>query len=142
MAAQIPIAAPRSRPWKVAVMMESDPGSSMAEPSPCRARNAMSCSVVCDSPQASDPSTNTTSPVVKNRLRPNRSPSAPPVSMNDAKVRVYASISHCSCDTPAPSERWMVGRATFTTRLSSMGMNSPNTMVIRTHHFLRSPLWP
>jgi hypothetical protein len=34
MAAQMPMAAPRSLPWNVAVRMESEPGSSMAAPNP------------------------------------------------------------------------------------------------------------
>src|SRR5438874_178713 len=34
----------------------------------------------------------------------------------------------------------MVGRATFTTRLSSIGMNSPNTIATRTSHLRRSSL--
>src|SRR6266540_3592967 len=42
---------------------------------------------------------------------------------------------HWSPDTPDPSLSWIVGSATFTTRLSSMGMNSPNTIATRTHHF-------
>ena len=41
-----------------------------------------------DSPHKSDPSVNVTSPNMKNRLRPYRSPRAPPVSMNEAKVSV------------------------------------------------------
>src|SRR5439155_15888627 len=84
------------------------------------------------------PAVNITSPPMKNRLRPYRSPSAPPVSMNEANVRVYASMIHWSPETPAPSWRWMVGSATFTTRLSSMGMNSPKTIATRTHHLRRS----
>ena len=36
-AAQIPMAAPRSRPLNVAVMMDKEPGRSMAAPSPCGA---------------------------------------------------------------------------------------------------------
>ena len=42
MAAQMPMAAPRSGPRNVAVMIESDPGSSMAAPRPWRARNPIS----------------------------------------------------------------------------------------------------
>ncbi len=88
MAAQMPMAAPRSLPVNVAVMIESVPGRSIAAPSPWTARNAMSWSMLWDSPQASEPRTNTPRPVRKKRLRPYRSPSAPPVSMNDANVRV------------------------------------------------------
>src|SRR5712691_266915 len=47
-------------------------------------------------------------------------------------------MTHCSWEIPAPSFTWMVGRATFTTRLSSIGMKSPNTIATRTHHFRRS----
>src|SRR6266542_4238322 len=51
---------------------------------------------------------------------------------------------HCSPDTPAPSLVWMVGSATLTTRLSSMGMNNPNTMATSTHHLRLSSeaAWP
>src|SRR5437867_1324029 len=45
---------------------------------------------------------------------------------------------HWRPDTPAPSDRWMVGRAVLTTRLSSIGMNRPNTIAARIHHLRRS----
>ena len=70
MAAQIPIAAPRSRPWKVAVMMESEPGRSMAAPRPCSALKAISSVVDPDSPHRKDPVMNSSSPLMKKRLRP------------------------------------------------------------------------
>ena len=88
MAAQMPMAAPRSFPLKVAVMMDRDPGSSMAAPSPCTARNPTRVPVEPESPHRRDPNENRTNPDMKNRLRPYRSPSAPPVSMKEAKVRV------------------------------------------------------
>ena len=88
MAAQIPMAAPRSFPLNVEVMMESEPGRSMAAPSPWSARKPTSIPVDPDSPHSRDPNVNTPSPAMKNRFRPYRSPSAPPVSMNEAKVSV------------------------------------------------------
>ncbi len=88
MAAQIPMAAPRSLPVNVAVMIDSEPGRSIAAPSPCTARKATSCSVLPDRPHISEPTVNSPSPPMKNRFRPYRSPSAPPVSMKDAKVNV------------------------------------------------------
>src|SRR5204863_9373351 len=56
----------------------------------------------------------------------------------DANVSVYASMIHWRPETPDPRSRWIVGRTTLTTRLSSMGMNSPNTMATSTHHRRRS----
>ncbi len=38
---------------------------------------------------------------------------------------------HCRPETPEPKSRWMVGRATFTTVLSSMAMNRAKHMVNR-----------
>ena len=58
--------------------------------------------------------------------------------MNDANASTYASTIHWSPDTPVPRLRWMVGSAVLTTRLSSIGMNSPNTIAARTHHLRRS----
>ena len=69
-AAQMPMAAPRSRPLKVAVMIESEPGSSSAAPSPCTNRNPTSSPVLPDSPHISEPNVKTTRPSTKNRLRP------------------------------------------------------------------------
>src|SRR5919198_882846 len=45
---------------------------------------------------------------------------------------------HWRPETPAPSLSWIVGRATLTTRLSSIGMNRPNTMATSTSHLRRS----
>jgi hypothetical protein len=69
-AAQIPMAAPRSRPLNVAVMIESEPGSSSAAPRPCTNRNPTSSPVVVDSPHMSEPKVKTIRPSMKKRLRP------------------------------------------------------------------------
>src|SRR5437762_294564 len=62
--------------------------------------------------------------------------------MNDANVSVYASTIHCRPESCAPSLCWIVGRATFTTRLSSTGMKSPKTIATRNHQRRRSSELP
>ena len=85
--AQMPIAIPRSRAAKVAVMIESVAGIISAAPTPCTARAPISSGALDERPQASDESVKTTRPIVKISRRPSRSPSLPPVSRSDAKVR-------------------------------------------------------
>ena len=52
--AQIPIAIPRSRAWKVAEMIESVAGIISAAPMPWTARAEISSGALEDRPQASD----------------------------------------------------------------------------------------
>ena len=68
---------------------------------------------------------------MKSRLRPNRSPSVPPVSSRLANRSVYASTTHCSPETPACRLSWIFGSATFTTVLSSIAMNKAKHMAKR-----------
>ena len=70
MAAQMPMAAPRSLPLNVAVMIESEPGSSIAAPSPWMARKPTSIPVEVDRPHMSDPSVKRPRPLMKKRFRP------------------------------------------------------------------------
>ena len=67
---QMPIAVPRSRGGKVAVMIESVAGFIIAAPTPWTARAAISVSPFAARPQASDESVKTTRPAMKIRRRP------------------------------------------------------------------------
>ncbi len=42
---------------------------------------------------------------------------------------------HSSSERPTPRSRWIAGRATFTTVLSSMIMKSPSATAASVHHF-------
>ena len=59
-----------------------------APPTPCTARAATSVPIVGASAAAADPAVKTATPIVNIRRRPNRSPSAPPVSSSTAKLSV------------------------------------------------------
>ncbi len=84
---QIPIAIPRWRGGKAAVMIDSVAGFISAAPTPCTARAAISTSPLVASPQASDEAVKIARPTMKISRRPRRSPSLPPVSIRTAKVR-------------------------------------------------------
>ena len=85
--AQIPIAVPRSFTAKVAEMIERVAGIISAAPTPWTARAPISSGALDESPHASEESVKMTRPIVKSSRRPRRSPSFPPVSRSDAKVR-------------------------------------------------------
>ena len=84
--AQMPIAVPRCRGGKVAVMIESVAGFISAPPRPCTTRAPIRKPPFGASPQASDAPVKIASPTMKMRRRPSRSASLPPVSMNAANV--------------------------------------------------------
>ena len=88
MPAHRPSARPRSGPLKVFVMIESDPGIRNAAPAPWMLRNATSSLIDPDSPAPIEPSVNTTRPARNMRLRPNTSPSRPPVTSSTPNTRV------------------------------------------------------
>ena len=77
---QVPIARPRSACGKLAPSSARLPGTSSAAPMPCTARAATSWPTPCAAAQAADASVNTAAPTRNTRLRPKRSPSAPPTS--------------------------------------------------------------
>jgi hypothetical protein len=64
------------------------------------------------------------SPIANSRRRPNRSPSAAPVSSSTAKVSVYALTVHSSPSRPVPRSWRITGNALVTTRLSIDTMNT------------------
>ncbi len=66
----------------------------MPPPSPCTARNAISCSMDCARPHSKDPSAMMLTDTRMNGLRPNRSPKRPKIGMNTAEVSKYAVPTH------------------------------------------------
>jgi hypothetical protein len=84
--AQMPIAMPRWRGGKVKVMIESVAGFIIAEPTPWTTRAPIRKPALDASPHASEDAVKMTSPRMNRRLRPKRSASLPPVSMNTANV--------------------------------------------------------
>ncbi len=64
--------------------MASDPGVSSAPPTPCNARPAISRPASGAIAHRSEATANHTTPMTNTRLRPYRSPSAPPTSNSPA----------------------------------------------------------
>jgi len=69
-------------------------GSISAPTSPWPARAAISSPGLVAAAHAADATTNPATPVSSIRLRPNRSPSLPPVSRPTAIASVYAAVIH------------------------------------------------
>ena len=84
--AQMPIAVPRWRAGKVAVMIESVAGFMSAPPRPWTTRAEFSIVPFEASPQASEAPVKITRPVMKMSRRPSRSASFPPISMKAANA--------------------------------------------------------
>ena len=59
---QVPIARPRASPAKTALMIARLPGTSSAPPIPWTARETISCSMLRDTPQATDATVNSPTP--------------------------------------------------------------------------------
>src|SRR5258708_7321741 len=129
---QVPIALPRSLSGNVALMMARLPGTMSAAPMPCKPRNPIRAAILGASPHATEPAVNTATPIAKMRLRPNRSPRAPPVSMSEATKSVYASTTHCTSEMVAPIVACRAGSAMFTTVPSMNAMLEPRMVAART----------
>ena len=84
--AQMPIAMPRCRGAKVAVMIERVAGFMRADPTPWTTRAPIKNPPLGASPHASEAPVKMASPAIKMNRRPRRSASFPPVSMSTAKV--------------------------------------------------------
>ena len=80
----MPSAAPRRPAGKASESRVRVSGVTIAAPRPWIARAAISASVLGASAAAADAAVNTASPATNIRRRPNRSPSAAPVSRNTA----------------------------------------------------------
>ena len=88
----VPLQMPRARPRRAGdtapdrIVRVS--GVTMAPPTPCRARAAMSASMLGAMAAIAEPKVKIASPTRNIRLRPNRSPRAAPVMSRTANVRV------------------------------------------------------
>ena len=85
-APQIPIARPRCAPSNSWASSASELGKTIAAPSPCSARAAISSSDDGASAHSAEANVNTHSPITNSRLRPNRSASEPAVSWKTAST--------------------------------------------------------
>jgi hypothetical protein len=83
---QVPMARPRFSLENDALMMARLPGTSIAAPTPCTARAAMSCPGVCAMPQQAEANAKSRSPAEKTRLLPRRSPRLPPTSISAESI--------------------------------------------------------
>ena len=81
-----PNATPRSLPRKASASSASDTANMIAPPTPCRARDSWSISVVTAKPHSADAQVNTTRPIRYIRRRPYMSARLPDVSKNAARV--------------------------------------------------------
>jgi hypothetical protein len=70
-------------------------GTMTAPTAPCSARQAISACTDGAAAHATDASVNPAAPTSRTRLRPNMSPSRPPVSSMTAIASVYAAAIHC-----------------------------------------------
>ena len=84
--AQMPIAVPRCRSGKVAVMIDSVAGFISAAPTPCTLRAAISEPALPARPHHREAAVKITSPAMKMRRRPSRSASLPPLRSRTPKV--------------------------------------------------------
>ena len=79
---------PRSRGGTTSATIACPPTSSPAPPSPCRARNPMSCHRFCENPHSALPIRNSVIAARNSRLRPKTSPSLPYTGIATAIARV------------------------------------------------------
>ena len=86
--AQIPMAFGRSCGSKTLEMMDSVCGMTAAPPRPMAARAKISWSGDREKADSSDPTPNSSRPIISMRLRPIRSPITPKVNSRPAKTRV------------------------------------------------------
>ena len=140
---QAPSAAPRRSRETAALRSVSVSGVTIAAPNPWTARAAISQSADGASAAAAEAAVKIPTPSMNIRFRPNRSPSAAPVSRKTAKVRVYAFTVHSSSSREAPRSTRITGIAVETTRLSSTTMKSAidviaNVQMVRVPAFIGS----
>jgi hypothetical protein len=110
---QMPIAFVRSSGGKTLVMMDRVPGMSIAAPRPMTERAAIKRPGDGANAPSAAAAPNTTSPRSSTRLRPKRSPRAPPVTTRPAKTMLYAAKIHCRSLASAPSSLTRSGIATL-----------------------------
>ena len=85
-AVQLPIAGPRSDSAKVATMTAKALGVSSALATPCKARAAISAPIVGARAHSNEAAPKPPTPSAKIRRSPYRSPSEPPIRINDPSV--------------------------------------------------------
>lgn len=100
----------------------NDCGIRTAAESPCNTREPISASGDHANAHSVEDTTKPMMPVMSIRLRPNMSPSRPPVINPTAIASVYAAATHSSADADAPRSRWIAGAAMFTIVESRMFM--------------------
>ena len=115
-------------------MIESVAGFMSAAPAPWSTRAAISSSPESARPHQSEALVNTAMPMTKISRRPYASATLPPISISAANVSAYPVTIHCSDDRSVPRSRWIDGRATFTTVLSSMIMKRPKETAASVNH--------
>lgn len=113
-------AMPRSRPRNVAFSSERVLGSIIAPPTPCTSRARISRSPLGAKAAATDDRENRATPMRRSRRRPNRSARLPNRSRSEAKTRVYASCTHCTCVEEMSRSSTIAGIATLTIVESTM----------------------
>jgi hypothetical protein len=133
-----PIAPPRSSGGKAAMMMASALGVSSAPKTPWSARAAMSTSIVGAIAQTMLTTPKPTTPIVKTRRSPKRSPSEPPMRISDPSVSMYALETHCWPAKPPPRSLSMAGNATLTTVASRPATNVPRIAASKVRRLRRS----
>ena len=126
---QAPRATPRFSGETAALRMVRVSGVTMAPPSPCTARAAMSASTEGASAAATEAPVKMPSPITNMRRRPKRSPRAAPVRRKTAKLRVYALTVHSRSSIEAPRSPRITGREVVTTRLSRVAMKRATDVI-------------
>ena len=96
-------------------------------PTPCRMRNTTSSQRLSACPHSAEATVKTAMANKKVRLVPKRSPIQPEAGIHTARLRRYATTTHCTDDVPTPNSRPRVGSATLTIVASRISMNSPVT---------------
>ena len=119
-AAQNPMARPRSSGGNVLVMIDKVAGMMNAPPMPMNARVTINWFGVLTSALASEPMPKIVNPSCSAPRRPKRSPKLPAVSSKPANTSVYESTIHWSWLLLASRSRTSVGMATFRIELSTM----------------------
>lgn len=104
-------------------MIDNAAGETIAPPSPCIARAAISHASDCAIPPANEATENRTRPIMNIRLRPSRSARRPPSSRNPPNVSVYALTTHDRSACEKCSARPIDGIATFTIEASMTSTN-------------------
>ena len=113
-------AMPRSRPRKVALMIESVVGRIIAPPTPCASRARMRMPPSGALAASTEDAANTITPTTMTLRRPKRSARLPKTSSRAANTSVYDSCTHCTSVDVMPRSSTTAGIAPFTIVESTM----------------------